>query len=603
MHGTRAPRAIAGLLVLLVAVAAWGVAPATGATTSPEALTGECPTIMPLDQISTGMGGTAVSVTRGRTLSTFNAEVLGVLRDAVGPGRHIIIADLSGPVVDAAGGLWAGASGSPVFFRDPSTGRDELAGAIAYGLAGGGSTLAGLTPAEDMQALLEDGGGAAFFDSREIAVPNGLAMKMSEATGLSVAETGTITRLRTPLSASGLTDRGLRHMQRAIDRQGLPFIAYMGSSASSTPTTPPGRLRAGDSFAGAMSLGDVTVAGIGTTTFVCDGQAVAFGHPFNWTGETTMAARAADTITIVEDPIFGSYKLANIAENVGTLTQDRLAGIVAELGDGPVGNPITSTVTDLDTGRTRSGESEAVMPDFLPFLSFSHLFQNIDVTIDRIGPGSSEIDYTIRGTRDGGRTWALTRSTSYVSAFDISFDSVLEPSFTAEVLQAFEDEDIEVTSLEVPTLDIKSAVESYRIRSLLVWKGDRYVSREFIRGRPGKLIRLRVVLKPTHRSGTRTVDLTLRVPDDARRSGYIEVVGGGSTFADIPCFIFEEECGEESAGSFDKLLASFRNQPSGDALVARLHLGAAERVRAEKTKTQDAVVTGQRFLGFDLIRN
>jgi hypothetical protein len=136
MHGTRAPRAIAGLLVLLVAVAAWGVAPATGATTSPEALTGECPTIMPLDQVSTGMRGTAVSVTRGRTLSTFDAEVLGVLRDAVGPGRHIIIADLSGPVVDAAGGLWAGASGSPVFFRDPSTGRDELAGAIAYGLAG-----------------------------------------------------------------------------------------------------------------------------------------------------------------------------------------------------------------------------------------------------------------------------------------------------------------------------------------------------------------------------------------------------------------------------------------------------------------------------------
>ena len=44
-----------------------------------------------------------------------------------------------------------------------------------------------------------------------------------------------MSRLKTPLSASGLTDRGLRHMQDAIDRQGLPFITYMGSSASNNP--------------------------------------------------------------------------------------------------------------------------------------------------------------------------------------------------------------------------------------------------------------------------------------------------------------------------------------------------------------------------------
>ena len=52
-----------------------------------------------------------------------------------------------------------------------------------------------------------------------------------------------MTRLKTPLSASGLTDRGLRHMQAAIDRQGLPFITYMGSSASNNPPPPPGALR------------------------------------------------------------------------------------------------------------------------------------------------------------------------------------------------------------------------------------------------------------------------------------------------------------------------------------------------------------------------
>jgi hypothetical protein len=597
MTVSRGPRALAGLLALTIAVAAWGVAPAAGS--SPGSLTGDCPTVLPIDQVTTGMKGTALSVTSGRAVSTMSAEVLGILRNAVGPGRDIIIVDLSGPTVTAAGGLWAGASGSPVFFR--SGGQDKLAGAIAYGLAGGGSTLAGLTPAQDMKDLLGPGADAASA-AAVLEIPTGLAARMAAASGLSIAQTGSLSRLKTPLSASGLTDRGLRQMQAAIDRQGLPFIPYMGGSASNNPTNPPGGLRAGDSFAAAMSLGDVTVAGIGTTTFVCDGQAVAFGHPFNWTGETTMAARAADTITIVKDPVFGGYKLANVAESVGVLTQDRLAGIVAELGDGPSGSPITSTVTDLDSGRTRSGQSEAIFPEFLPFLSFSHLFQNIDVTIDRIGAGSSQIAYTIRGTRDGGATWELTRSTRYASRFDISFDSVLEVASTAEILEAFNGEDVKVTSIDVPKLDVKKAFEQYDVTRLLVWNGSQYVSRDFVRRRPGQTIKLRAVLRPVHTTGTKNVDLSLRVPENARRSGYIQVLGGGSISPEIPCFILEDECVDDTEQSFDAVLRAFRNQPPGNSVVAQLRLGENETLRAQASKEQDAVVNGGRAIGFLLIR-
>jgi hypothetical protein len=597
MTVSRGPRALAGLLALTIAVAAWGVAPAAGS--SPGSLTGDCPTVLPIDQVTTGMKGTALSVTSGRAVSTMSAEVLGILRNAVGPGRDIIIVDLSGPTVTAAGGLWAGASGSPVFFR--SGGQDKLAGAIAYGLAGGGSTLAGLTPAQDMKDLLGPGADAASA-AAVLEIPTGLAARMAAASGLSIAQTGSLSRLKTPLSASGLTDRGLRQMQAAIDRQGLPFIPYMGGSASNNPTNPPGGLRAGDSFAAAMSLGDVTVAGIGTTTFVCDGQAVAFGHPFNWTGETTMAARAADTITIVKDPVFGGYKLANVAESLGVLTQDRLAGIVAELGDGPSGSPITSTVTDLDSGRTRSGQSEAIFPEFLPFLSFSHLFQNIDVTIDRIGAGSSQIAYTIRGTRDGGATWELTRSTRYASRFDISFDSVLEVASTAEILEAFNGEDVKVTSIDVPKLDVKKAFEQYDVTRLLVWNGSQYVSRDFVRRRPGQTIKLRAVLRPVHTTGTKNVDLSLRVPENARRSGYIQVLGGGSISPEIPCFILEDECVDDTEQSFDAVLRAFRNQPPGNSVVAQLRLGENETLRAQASKEQDAVVNGGRAIGFLLIR-
>jgi len=596
MTERRGPRALAGLLAMAIAVAAWGATPATGKT--PGSLTAECPSILPLDRVSTGMEGTAVSVTRGRTRSTFSAEVLGILRNAVGPGRDLIIVDLSGPVITETGGLWMGASGSPVFFR--SGDRDRLAGAIAYGLALGESTLAGVTPAQDMEDLLDIGEDPASTTS--FRVPTALAARMAAATGLSITQTGTMQRLRTPLSVSGVTDRRLQLLQAAIDRQGLPFVAYTGSSASNEPPAPSARLRPGDAFAAAMSLGDFTTAGIGTTTFVCDGKAVAWGHPFNWTGDTTMAVRAADIITIVKDPIRGNRTLANIAESLGTLTQDRLAGIVGELGEAPEGSPITSTVTDLDLGTTRTGQSEAIFPGFLPFVAFEHLLDNIDVTIDRLGAGSSSIQYTIRGTRDGGASWELTRATRYASADDISFDSSVEVGFTAETLQAFDGEEITVTSIDVPKLEVEKAFERYNVKRLLVWNGSRYEEEEFAAAEPGERIRLRAVLRAVHKTGTKSVDLSLRVPESARRSGYIEVLGGGSISADIPCFIVDEECVDDTEQTFDQLLRAFENQPPGDALVARLRLGQAGRLRAQSSVREDAVVSGRVAIGFLLLR-
>ena len=238
-----------------------------------------------------------------------------------------------------------------------------------------------------------------------------------------------------------------------------------------------------------------------------------------------------------------------------------------------------STVTNLDTGRTRSGQSEAIFPEFLPFLAFTHLFQNVDVTIDRIGGGNAEVAYTIRGTRDGGATWELTRSSHYASPDDISFASVIEVGSTAEALQAFDDEDIQVTSIDVPTLAVEKAFEQYNVKGLLVWNGSRYVAREFVAARPGRTIKLRAVLKPVHTTGTKNVDLSLKVPANARRGGWIEVVGGGSVSPDLPCFIEDEECGEDTALTFDQLLTAFENQPRGDAVVARLRLGDAGNLR------------------------
>jgi hypothetical protein len=611
-HRVKPHRLVAGVVLAVCVAAAGGLTrvPAGEAAVAASAQPGECPPVMPVAEVTRGMTGTALSVVQGTEPASFNAEVLGVLPDGIAPGRDLIVVNLSGAVIDQTGGLWFGASGSPVYVFDPVDQREELVGAIAYGLSFGESTLAGLTPAEDMVGLLDPTTPVALEQAaaERIRVPDGLARRMAASADVSVAEAASFERLRVPLSVSGLTPRGLQQVRAAIARQDLPFVPYMGSAAAPSATSAVAALSAGDSFVAAESLGDVTFAGVGTTTFVCYGQAVAFGHPFAWTGETTLAARAADTVTIVRDP-FGSYKLATIGDNAGIVTEDRLAGIAADLGEGPATTPITTDVTDLDTGRTRHGETHVVMPEATPFLAFVHTFTNIDVTIDRIGPGNSEIAFAITGTRDGGRTWRFARTNHYASPFDISFGSIDELSFAAEILQGFQGEDIEITGIDVSRLDVEKSFESYRLTKVVVWNGRRFVQRDVVRARPGQRVFLRAVLAPSHRRGTATVDFALRVPEGARRDGFIEVRGGNAGgfdlgFVEEVCF-FEDgsECGAEAGPqSFDKLLTSLRSEPRNDVLTARLRLGPSGATRAVGRTQMDAVVSGARFIGFRLIR-
>jgi hypothetical protein len=601
MRRTFGRGSVATLLAVTLAVAVAAATPA-GRTPAAAAQTGGCPEIMSTDDVRVGMTGTGLTVVQGREPVSFGAKVLGILEGFPGPGRKVVIAELSGPPLERAGGVWFGASGSPVYVT--VRGKKKLLGAVAFGFSFGPSNLAGLTPAENMDDLLGPGpDGARLAGTERTALPRALRARVAARAGVAAADIGALVRLKTPLSVSGLNARGMRQLQRAIDRQNLPFVAYAGAAASVGSTGSPVDLDAGDNFAAALSLGDVTAAGIGTTTFACLGQAVAFGHPFFWTGETTLAARAADAITIVQDPVLSPFKLANVAGNAGTVVEDRLAGIRANLGNGPATTPVTTVVTDVDRGNSRSGESAGVLEEFLPFLVFEHTFTNIDVTIDRIGPGNSEVHWTIRGTRAGGVPWELTHTNHYASPFDISFESVFEVSDYVAILGSFRGEPIDITSVDLTKVDVAKAYEAYRLAKVLVWNGTRFVRTDVVRRRPGGKILLRAVLVPEHQATPLNVDLEVVVPATARRSGFLEVRGNGSPFGEVPCLIEndEGECAEGEPPTFDALLATLAGAPRNDEVVARLRLGEPPRVRAKAVGRADAVVQGSHTIAFELI--
>ncbi|MBT3602060.1 MAG: SpoIVB peptidase S55, partial [Candidatus Latescibacteria bacterium] len=69
---------------------------------------------MPVEEIQVGMVGIGKTVFQGTQIDTFEAEVLGVLRNVFGPKSDMILARLSGgPLAET--GVIAGMSGSPVY--------------------------------------------------------------------------------------------------------------------------------------------------------------------------------------------------------------------------------------------------------------------------------------------------------------------------------------------------------------------------------------------------------------------------------------------------------------------------------------------------------
>lgn len=582
-------------LAATLVAAAFAPSPARGASTLEE-----CPEIMPLSEVEKGMIGTGYTVTEGRDPRPFTVEILGIAPDLIVPGRDFIIVEASGPVIEKAGGIWFGMSGSPVYIDD------KLVGAISLGLAFGASPIGGVTPAEDMVDVLDypantSDSGAARTPSGRVTLSRRMISNVSRETGTSeaVLDEGLLP-LKTPLSVSGATPRALARVRQAVANDGLPFIPYAGGSVSSAEATAAtGSVSPGGNFAAAFSYGDITIAGIGTTTYVCDGKVLAFGHPFALEGPTTLGANDADALAIVTGDLFGPYKLATVAEGVGTVDQDRFAAIRALTGQMPALTPITSSVSDLDLARSRDGETDAVISEIVPFLSFFHMFTNIDTTIDRIGEGSSTVSWTITGTRESGEPWALTRSNLYTSDFDISFESLFELQSNLERIFFNEFEEVEFTGVDAD-ISIEQDIKRYRVTNLLVSiNGGRYRDVRRIRVHRGDELGVRAVLTPFDGSADRLVDLTLRVPRRVRTGGVIEVGRRGS-FEFFECFL---GCDGDSGKveSFDDLLASLQDAPRNNELHAKLRMGNRSRVKSADFEVLDQVVSGLKRIRVRLI--
>jgi hypothetical protein len=292
-----------GLMILVcVSAAIFALATAT-ASAQPQEPTMSLADLQALLAPTGSVPGYFLTTDKGAHIARIDCMIEGIVPQAGADNGDLILFDATDdPIIDAAGSIVAGMSGSPVYVHDPVDDRDELVGAVSYGeeFAMGGLGLA--TPIEHMMALESDFTIDPMATSAARTVP--LARPVATATGrvdkVVLAPTATAARAARPgrralvmrplsqwqvagVAADSPLVRSLKSdlAEKGIDlRVGLAGGAAGFSPSFSTPLVP------GSSVGEVFLYGDYWYGGVGTTTYTTtDGKLVAFGHPMTWDGQ------------------------------------------------------------------------------------------------------------------------------------------------------------------------------------------------------------------------------------------------------------------------------------------------------------------------------
>lgn len=607
-RGWVAPRT--ALVVVLVLALSVLVAPSGGAArraggaprleASRAAVAASGVPIFPVEQVRPGMVGRGLTTLQGKTIVSFGARVIAVLEDGILPGIDMIVVETFGDAIERNGGVSFGMSGSPVYIGG------RLLGAVAFGACCSGDILriAGLTPASAMLEVLRFPTRAARLAAswpEAVRLPRSVQSAVREATGATAPQ---LTELSVPITVSGLRRSRLGLLERKLDPEGR--FEFQLSSGASRPRRgqPLEPLSPGSNYAAVLSYGDLTLAGVGTTTLVVGKRSVGWGHPFFLTGRTRLGLNGATNLGVLKSGFFPTEELLALSRFHGVVNQDRFTGIAGTKGVFPTLVGIHSTVTNPDIRRTFRGATFA-LPG-VPFFSVSDVafvafLSQLDRALLKIGEGSSELTWTIRGTRAGGEGFTFRRSNLFFDQFDVSLLSLLEFISNAFAIQDNPFEPVELTGFSLSGriderrrfVDIVQVGVSSPSNPEPVTQGPIFVQ-------PGETLTVHVTLRrPDGQLRSRTLEVP--VPEFAGGSLTLSVRGGPGGFVFGPDVFFEEAVPAQTGAppqSFDELLDQLANADHNNDLVAELSAfvedpsGGFPETLAKQVVTLKTVVRG-----------
>jgi hypothetical protein len=516
----------------------------------------------PVDEIRPGMTAIGRTVFTGDTQDEFRAQILGVLKNVIGPKRDIILARLEGGPL-AKTGVIQGMSGSPVYIDG------RLVGAVSYALGSfPREPIAGITPIAEMIDAVDRPGprpaGIApavdWSTAKPATVYDALARLIRRVSAPAAADSGdlqligpaslaelvpTLRPIGAAMMLSGFDPDVERDVRRAF---GSPDVVRQSRSTPAPRGVEAFRLKAGDPVGMSLVRGDMTMGATGTVTHVDGPRVYAFGHPFLNLGPTDVAMTRAHVYTILPS-LDTSMKIASMGDVIGTISQDRATAIGGALGAGPSELAMTVTLT-ADRGPDHRFIFHVLHdPQLTALFTYVTLFNTVISYQRQTGAMSIAATGSISFGRDGqiaiddffsgdgaGGTLATTIANPVGAAITNDFRQILPETIDLHLRVS---ERQESTTIERAWLDT-------------------------VKPRAGATHNLHVLLRD-FRGATETLSLPVKMPESA--SGPLTlVIGDATTMAQLE----QRDLAPARPANWSALLAKLSTAPRQNRVYVRL---------------------------------
>ena len=502
----------------------------------------------PLNKLGAGQTGYALTAVAGNRIERFKVEVLALQYDA-GTGFPLVLVRASGRVIEEAGGIASGMSGSPVYLS--YQGKDALLGAISFTFPGSTGGLGLVTP---VTTIRRTGPGTDPRTDLRADLRAGSNPEHRAAFGPKV-DFSRAAPVRTPLLLSGVSERASTFLRPLLAASLEPLTLPTGGYSQNGYAKQDEAfvLRPGSAISVQLVRGDVTIAAVGTLTLTENGRFWAFGHPLLGGGPASFALAPAYVTALVPSRTT-PFKLADSGRRVlGSVTQDRPYAISGRLGQTPKFIPVTLNFSG-DAGalkkRFEVTDDERL---YAPLLAAATL-QAFDELLQARRGGTAELAWDL--TLQGGRRVQVLEQT--VAPDDLAFAAA---QLAAEPLAIFADNPFRAAGVERVSMSVsyKGAQQDAELVKVVP-------ERKTLEA--GGTLFLNVRLQP-YRAEPRLERVKVRLPPSLRGAVTL-TVRGGATPAD----------GEEQRPllSFAELLAGLETNVQASELVVEAVIDGEPRL-------------------------
>ncbi|WP_433964898.1 SpoIVB peptidase S55 [Tunturiibacter gelidiferens] len=457
----------------------------------------------PLAEVKRGMRGVAYTVFEGVNPEPMQVEILGLLKDALGPGQDMILARLHGEKPEYTG-VVAGMSGSPVYIDG------RLVGALSYRIGQfSKEPIAGITPIESMLQVRDEDGAA------------GMKLAGVKLPGVSREFEGQpeMRAMETPLVMGGFSQETVERFGDRFRAMGLTPVVGLGGADSAAVQPEP--LVPGSAVSAVLVRGDLSMAGTCTVTYVDPTRLLACGHPITQYGPVDMPMTKATVLASLASPL-NAFKIINTTETVGAFTEDRASAIMGRFGVEARMIPVVVEVVPppMDKGvlaKTKTLHFEVLdNRQLTPSAMLVSVYQSLQTN----NTAAEELSYRLSGEID-------VKGMPPVRMQGLMAQNELNPAtINAALLVNDRFSKVYGNALDQPVVTgVKLKVEAIPARMSAVMESARLSRTE---ARAGDEIEVEAVVHP-YQAEARMVRVMVRIPDNVSAGPMRVVVSDGGT--------------------------------------------------------------------------